>query len=139
MPMTPLTSWQHKMEGLSQAKQDKLWAKFDKEWGKFKPGTYSVYVVTPIVFGEQAALGQAFALEGIGDTASLTDNLAYTPLAEDPRIAPFCAGRADAGDMVCNPPPDVLTEVLTRKINPATITDTPPGMGISEPVEFTVD
>ena len=58
-----------KMVGLSQEQQDKLWNKFVKKWGKIKPGTYEVYIVTPMVFGEQAALGQAFAVEGIEDTS----------------------------------------------------------------------
>ena len=127
-----------KISGLSDDEQQPLWDTFYEDWTKFKPGTYKLYIVTPIVFGEQAALGQLFALDGITDTSSLSQDISWTPLAEDPRIAPYCAGSMDFGDYTCTPPPDVVKDVLTRQVDPAKINDTDPGIGISEPLEYTV-
>ncbi len=127
-----------KMQGLSDDDQTKMWDLFAKEWRDFPPGTYKIYQVTPMVFGEQAALGQAFAVEGVMDTWNLSSDISYTKLAEDPRVAPYCTGSWDVGDFACKPPADVLKEVLTRQIDPTTINSTDPGVGISEPIEYTV-
>lgn len=127
------------MAGLSDEDQQKMWDEYNKKWSKFEPGTYEIYMVTPIVFGQQLALAQTFALDGIQDMTSLSQDISWTPLADDPRVSPYCIGSKDTGDFQCTPPPSVLKEVLTRQVDPALVDDTAPGVGISAPVEVTVD
>jgi|GEM_PF-851669 len=128
------TASQEEMDAYSKA-----WEDFDASLGTFPAGTYRVYQISPIVFGEQLALAQVFASEQLNNLSSLIYDISYTNLAQDPRVSPYCTGDWNVGDWHCEPPPDVLKEVLTREIDPATIDDTPPGLGISEALEQVVE
>jgi len=112
------------------------WDDFYKDWQDWEPGTYRIYQVSPMVFGEQAALAAQFRDQGVENVSALPDFIAWTALAEDPRVAPYCTGTVVGGDIVCAPPTDVLNDVLTLPVDPATVADTAPGMGISEPLVF---
>jgi len=128
------TATQEEMDEYSKA-----WEDFDASLGNFPAGTYRVYQISPIVFGEQLALAQVFASEQLTDLSSLMYDISYTNLAQDPRVSPYCSGDLNVGDWHCEPPPDVLKEVLTREVDPGTIDDTPPGLAISEPLEQVVE
>lgn len=142
-------AWQAKYgnidwDALTQEEQEALsleMTAFREQLGAMEPGTYKVYLVTPLVFGEQAALAQQFALDGVDGLSTLEYNIAYTPLAADPRVAPYCsvAVGLDGSERTCDVPADVLSEVLTLDLDPATIVDVAPGMGISAPLEFEVE
>jgi hypothetical protein len=122
-----------------QEKYDAARKKFIKKMGDFPPGTYRIYQVNPVVFGEQEALAEVFATEGITQVDQLEYDITYTNLAQDPRVAPYCAGDWNVGDFHCEPPADVLKEVLTREIDPAKVKDTKGGVIVSEPLEYTVE
>jgi hypothetical protein len=128
------TATQEEMDAYSKAWQD-----FDESLGDFPAGTYRVYQISPIVFGEQLALAQVFASEQLTNLSSLMYDISYTNLAQDPRVSPYCSGDWNVGDWHCEPPPDVLKEVLTREVDPGAIDDVPPGLGISEPLEQVVE
>jgi len=100
-------------------------------------GTYKVYAVTPVVFGEQVAA--ALKLKGMGATSvgSLRSDLAGSIFDDDPRIAPYCVGTNETG-ISCNPPPEVVAEVLTVGVNPEHVLDRPWGVAISAPVSVEV-
>jgi hypothetical protein len=123
------------------ATQDQLdaysaaWRKFAKKHSALLAGTYKVYQISPLVFGEQAALGQVFFAEGL-DLHSLSQDISWTDLADDPRVSPYCTGDPDLGTWECTPPPDVLREVLTRDVDPSSVIDTAPGLGISAPLVY---
>ena len=53
--------------------------------------------------------------------------------------SPYCSGDYNVGDFQCNPPLDVLHDVLTRDIDPADINDVKGAVAISEPLEYTVE
>ena len=122
-----------------QLKYQEARTKFLKKLGDFPKGTYKIYQINPIVFGEQFALAQVFASEGLTAVDQIEWDISYTNLAQDPRVSPFCMGDWNAGDWHCSPPPDVLKEVLTRDIDPADIDDVKGAVGISEPLEYTVE
>ncbi|MGC4175844.1 hypothetical protein [Demequina sp.] len=128
------TATEEEIEAYSEA-----WNDFDESLGDFPAGTYKVYQISPIVFGEQLALGKVFASEQLTDLASLTYDISWTNLAQDPRVSPYCTGDKYVGDFKCDPPADVLKEVLTREVDPSTVDDTPSGLGISEPLEQVVE
>ena len=122
-----------------QARVDEAWEEFQKEWSVFPSGTYKIYQVSPIVFGEQLALAQAFLQEGIGSVNGLEYDISWSDLSRDPLIAPYCTGSWDVGDWQCDPPADVLKKALTREVDPATIDHTEGGLAISEPLEYVVE
>jgi len=123
----------------------------DEEWAQIKPdydavtaahqalpaGEYTVYSVSPIVFGEQLAAAQMIFDTGYSQPVFLEWDLGSSILANDPRVAPYCAGSTDTG-ITCNPPQEVRDEVLTFEVDPANIDTTPSGVAISEPVTVTV-
>jgi len=113
---------------------DKAWRDFEKRWSDFEPGTYRLYYVTPMVFGEQLALAEAFAADGVDSLQELSMDIGSTELSRDDRVAPYCSGSRDAGDWTCQVPPDVLREVLTREIDLAKVREVAPGIGISVPL-----
>ena len=41
-----------------------LWEKFGEQWGKIKPGTYEIYLVTPMVFGRASCAGKVVGRGG---------------------------------------------------------------------------
>ena len=120
---------------------DAAWAQWTSQWNTFEPGTYRIYQVSPMVFGKQAALAQVFHAEGLSDLQMFSTAMQYTDLVEDPRVAPYCVieGQGRDQEAICDVPPDVLKEVLTREIDPATVQDVEPGVGISEALEYVVD
>jgi len=122
-----------------QAKVDEAWAKFEKKWSVFPSGTYKIYQVSPIVFGEQLALAQAFLQEGIDSVNGLEYDISWSELSRDPLVSAYCTGSWDAGDWQCDPPADVLKKALTREIDPEAIDLTEGGVAISEPLEYVVD
>ena len=124
------------MSDEERALVDAAWEEFQEDWQDFEPGTYRVFYVTPMVFGDQLALAELFAADGVEQVQALTWDLSWTPLADDPRVAPYCTGSRDAGDKVCNAPPEVIKEVLTRDVDPNTFVDTAPGVGISVPMVY---
>lgn len=141
-PQAELNALFEKYGGGSVEDSDKLDAAIEKlyeKWRDAPPGDYALYVVTPVVFGEQAALAQVFASEGASSVAMLDTDLAYTHLSDDPRVAPYCTGTLAAGDRACTVPDDVREEVLTRELDPSSIDATPSGIVISEPLVYTVE
>ena len=107
------------------------------QYDSLPSGEYQVYAVSPVIFGAQLAVGQEVRGLGVASLASLDSTLGDTALAVDPRIAPYCSAGGGSG-LTCNPPPDVLLDVLTFKIDPASIVDQPSGVAISEPVTVTI-
>jgi hypothetical protein len=116
-------------------------AKID-EWNaansEFPAGEYKVYAWTPVEFGTQAAIASVLYDEGISDLAYLQYTAAYSPIADDPRIAPYCQD-GSAGDRLCDIPEDVLAEVLTRNVPTSAIVDRDPAVVISEAAVFVVE
>jgi len=122
-----------------QEEYDRAWKDLAKQIGDFPPGTYKIYQVSPVIFGEQAALAAVFAQEGLGDISSLEFNISWSELSRDPSMAPYCIGSWDLGDWQCTPPPEVVEALLTREIDPTTIEEAEGGLVISEPFEYVVD
>ncbi|MCR6711911.1 MAG: hypothetical protein NVV57_04080 [Demequina sp.] len=141
----PYKKFEKKWEGIDWNDPDDQLAyqealkKFLKKLGDFPKGTYKIYQVNPIVFGEQEALAEVFAAEGINQINNLEYDITYTNLAQDPRVSPYCSGDYNVGDFQCNPPLDVLHDVLTRDIDPADINDVKGAVAISEPLEYTME
>jgi len=125
-------------QDLSDAEQTAAQDELFKKWSTFKAGTYKIYFVTPMVFGEQAALAGSFARDGVTDTAMISLDISYSSLTDDPRLATYCFGEKVSGDIHCSPPADVLADVLTRRVDPASVNNTQPGVGVSEPLEYVV-
>lgn len=123
-----------------QIESDAWWEKWNKDHAQPPPGTYRVYIVTPIVLGEQALVGQALRDLGVDYLPNLEGNLAYTPLADDPRVVPYCTTvqQVDYEEEVCDPPADVLRDVLTMEIDAAKVVHAEPGIAISEPLVLEV-
>lgn len=99
-------------------------------------GTYQVYAISPVVFGEQVAVAINLKGTGLSSLSSLRSDLSGTIFADDPRIAPYCVGTKETG-ISCNPPQVLADEVLTVEINPELVLDRPWGVAISAPA--TVD
>lgn len=135
------TDWESLTEE-EREEYDRDTSEFYEEWSVTPPGEYHIYAVMPLIFGEQAALAGALVSEGLPHGLSqIYWGLGSTELASDPRLAPYCSSLDDGSgfyDMECTPPPEVLKEVLTRDIDPATVVDVPPGIGISAPLVITV-
>ena len=89
------------------------------------------------LFGEQLAVAQEIRGMGIASVQQVVTDLGSTVFALDSRISPYCVGDVESG-LNCNPPEDVLREVLTFDIDTSTIDNTLPGVAISAPVTVTV-
>lgn len=99
-------------------------------------GDYQVYVFTPVVFGDQLAAAQALKAEGVATVAGIRTDMGNVLFVNDERMAPYCTQTGD--QFSCNPPQDVVDEVLTFEVDPATVDNAPPGLAISAPVNVTV-
>jgi hypothetical protein len=99
-------------------------------------GTYEVYAVTPIIFGDQLAAAQQIAATGFHNPGYIESSIGSTDFRYDPRISPYCSSLD--GNGYCNVPQDVLREVLTFEVDPADIDTTPSGVAISAPTTVTV-
>lgn len=107
-----------------------------KDYKALPSGTYQVYAVTPIVFGEQLAAAQAIAATGYFNPGYINTDIGSTVFRNDPRISPYCSSLDGSG--FCDVPQDVLREVLTFTVDEASVDTTPSGVAISEPVTVTV-
>lgn len=108
------------------------------KYEQFTPGTYKIYLVTPVILGEQAALAEAFSDAGISSVNGIESDITWSDLSDDDRVGPYCVGSRNAGDLQCNIPPDVLRDVLTMEVDPANIDAADGGVAISAPIELTV-
>lgn len=114
---------------------------FEYEWQGVPSGEYAAYVVTPVIFGPQLAVAKEIEAMGVPHVGMALGDIGSTPFADDPRIAFYCE-LIDNGSSgfynLCDPPIDVLQEVLTFEIAPASVVDIPSGVAISEPMYLTV-
>lgn len=107
------------------------------------PGDYKLYMLSPVVVGEPAAIARALAEEGITGLATLQYTIAYSTLADDPAVTPYCETITDdAGNPTerqCDVPTDVLLEVLRRDVPVSYIVDGDPEEAISDAYSITVE
>lgn len=124
-----------------QAAQDATDA-FNAEHASLPPGEYKIYAVAPVMLGEDAAIARALDDEGIPNIGTLSYSIGDTPLADDPRLEPYCSDEpgGDGGEMVriCDVPQDVLNEVLARDVPQEYVVDGPPALAVSEPVTIVI-
>lgn len=107
------------------------------QYQQWPSGTYQAYAVSPIVFGEQLAVAESMRALGATQVARARDDVGSTPFGKDERLSPYCFD--DDGSRTCaSVPPELLDEVLTFAIDPASVDTTPPGVAISAPTTFTV-
>jgi hypothetical protein len=116
-------------------------AVFEYEWQGVPSGEYAAYVVTPVIFGPQLAVAKEIEATGVPHVGMVLGDIGSTPFADDPRIAFYCQ-LIDNGSSgfynLCDPPIDVLQEVMTFEIDPGSVLDIPSGVAISEPLYLTV-
>jgi hypothetical protein len=126
-----------------RAEADRLATEVHAAHAEFPPGEYAMYVWTPIVMGEPAAIARALAEEGLTELAYLEWNLGWTELASDPRLTKYCTTETDADGQVvgtlCDVPAAVLRDVLARDVPASYIVDVPPALGISAPAVIVVE
>lgn len=117
-------------------------AAFDEAHKKLPAGEYKLYMLSPVILGEPAAIARALAEEGLGGLATLQYTIAYSPLADDPAVIPYCETiMDDAGNPTerqCNVPADVLMDVLRRDVPVGYVVDGDPDEAISGPYAITV-
>jgi hypothetical protein len=138
--------WQHidfataKPEEIAQAQ--KLADAFNTAHAKLPPGEYKIYAWSPIVVGEPAAIARALTEEGINDIGTLAYTIGNSPLADDPRLTPYCTNQTDdAGAVIgrsCDVPPVVLKEVIARDVPVSYVVGGAPALAISEPTIVTI-
>ena len=124
-----------------QAAQDATDA-FNAEHASLPPGEYKIYAVAPILLGEDAAIARALDDEGIANIGTLSYSIGDTPLANDPRLEPYCTDEAggEGGEVarICDVPQDVLNEVLARDVPQEYVVPGKPALAVSEPVTIVV-
>ncbi|MCR6711909.1 MAG: hypothetical protein NVV57_04070 [Demequina sp.] len=124
-----------------QAAQDATDA-FNAEHAELPSGEYKIYAVAPIIVGEPAAIARALNDEGVSNIGTLSYSIGDTPLADDPRLEPYCtdqvSGEGDVTIRVCDVPQDVLDEVLARDVPQEYVVDGAPALAISKPVTITI-
>ena len=118
-------------------------AAFDEAHKKLPPGEYKIYSLSPVILGEPAAIARTLSEEGMSGLATLQYTIAYSPLADDPAITPYCKTVTDdAGNPTerqCDVPTDVLLEVLTRDVPVDYVVDGAPDEAVSAPYSLTVE
>jgi hypothetical protein len=124
-----------------QAAQDATDA-FNAKHAALPAGEYKIYAVAPIIVGEPAAIARALNDEGVNNIGTLSYSIGETPLADDPRLDPYCtdrsSGEGDATLRVCDVPQDVLSDVLARDVPQEYVVDGKPALAISKPVTITI-
>lgn len=125
------------------AEADRRAREFQDRHATFPPGEYAVYVWTPVVLGEHAAVARALHDLGVTDLPHLEYVIGYSDLVEDPRVMEHCVPDFDfLANVVgysCDVPPDVMREVLTLDVPLDYVVDAPVTYAISAPTIITVD
>jgi len=105
-------------------------------------GDYTIYAISPVVAGVDAAIAKEMKGEGLTSVAGIREDIGNSPWGNDPRLSIYCKPSGDDGQgnesWWCNAPNDVLDQVLTFEYDPATVVDLTPGVAISAPVTVTV-
>lgn len=134
--------WSTATEAEIAAAQEQA-AAFDEAHKDLPPGDYKVYVLSPVILGEPAAIARTLTEEGISGLATLQYTIAYSPLADDPAVEPYCETILDdAGNPTerqCDVPADVLLDVLRRDVPLAYVVEGEPDEAISAAYELTVE
>jgi len=133
------------------AEFDQATWQFYEDWEALAPGTYQVYSVVPMVFGEQAALGgelvkspgevlddtlnrYGFILTRLSDLRRMDEGAVIS----DPLYCDSVLDDTGYEWTECDVPAEVVTKMLTREIDPARIGVAAYGVGISAPLEIVI-
>lgn len=122
--------------------QDKA-AAFEAQHKELPAGEYRLYMLSPVVVGEPAAIARMLTEEGISGLATLQYTIGYSTLADDPAIQEYCEvvtlGDGEATERRCDVPPAVLADVLRREVPASYVVDGAPDEAVSEAYSITVD
>lgn len=118
-------------------------AEFNEAHKELPAGEYKIYMRSPVVVGEPAAIARKLAEEGITGLATLQYTIAYSTLADDPAVEPYCETLEDeTGNPVerqCNVPEGVMMELLQRDVPVTYVVEGEPAEAVSEAYTLTVD
>jgi hypothetical protein len=123
----------------AQAKSDA----FDEAHKNLPPGEYKLYMLSPVMLGEPAAIARVLTEEGISGLATLQYTIAYSPLGGDPAVDEYCETLTDQDgnptERQCNVPADVITDLLRRDVPVSYILEGEPAEAISEAYSVTIE
>jgi len=118
-------------------------ADFKEAHNELPAGEYKIYMTSPVVVGEPAAIARMLTEEGVTGLATLQYTIAYSTLADEPAFEPYCENLEDeTGNLVerqCDVPQDVLMEVLQRDVPLTYVIEGEPAEAVSEAYILTVD
>lgn len=108
-------------------------------------GEYTFYAWTPMVWGDQAAVAQAWLDAGVEDIQSLRVLSPDNPLLQDPRLGKYCSlpdvdnPFIEVAFVCATVPAEVWEAVLTREVLLDSINPQTPLVAVSQPVTVTVE
>jgi len=115
---------------------------FNAAHAALPPGEYKIYSWSPVVLGEPAAIARALTEEGVNDIGTLAYSIGSSPLADDPRLSPYCVDEMDDfGNAVarrCDVPAAVLQDVIARDVPASYVVEGPPAVALSAPTVIDV-
>lgn len=118
-------------------------ATFEDAHKELPAGEYKLYMLSPVVVGEPAAIARTLTEQGISGLATLQYTIGYSPLADDPDVQKYCDTVTDEEGNVtetqCNVPPEVLLDVLRRDVPAGYVVAGEPDEAVSEAYSITVD
>ncbi|WP_430868258.1 hypothetical protein [Demequina aurantiaca] len=118
-------------------------AAFNDSYKELPAGEYKIYMLSPVILGEPAAIARQLTEEGVSGLATLQYTIAYSPLESDPAVAKYCETITDEEgnetERQCNVPADVLLDVLRRDVPAAYVVEGAPAEAVSEAYGVTVE
>ncbi|WP_062211045.1 hypothetical protein [Demequina oxidasica] len=134
--------WATATEAEIAVAQEKATA-FKEEHKDLPAGEYKIYMLSPVILGEPAAIARVLTEEGISGLATLQYTIAYSSLAEDPEVKQYCDTLTDADgnptEVQCDVPVNALLELLRRDVPVSYIVEGDPEEAISDAYSLTVD
>jgi hypothetical protein len=116
---------------------------FDAEHKDLPAGEYKLYMLSPVIVGEPAAIARALTEEGISGLATLQYTVGYSPLADEPDVQQYCestdGSSETATERQCYVPTETLLDLLRRDVPIDYVVAGEPDQGVSEAYSVTVD